>query len=208
MSDQLLKSDPDQETVVQSRRRLLKAAVATAPLIATLPNGAAWATASTAQCIIASRDASKDNPDIHFDARGSLDSFVRMVGRQTEFKEKNGPRRKVVYSFPPNYSPYYDVSGVVFEPEGWRVLNKSEQTVYLLRVFVPRDDNGTPSSDPTTVTDCTFLSGPSHSIPPQCIFPVGQRDFSSDFGNMGLTVSCLCSVNPTLVTGACAVQPA
>lgn len=221
MSDQPHHEVPEQDAVVQGRRRLLKAAAASAPLIATLPNGAAFATASTAQCVIEARDASKTDQDSTFDAKAALgDGYVRVKGIQTEFTRvvESKTRQagvtqdvdviKVVYSFPSAPSTYYNVDGTVFNPAegGW--TKGASQEVYLLRVFVPTDGSGTPvGTDPQSVDNCSFVSGVAQDIPPQCIYPVGQRDFYRDDGNMGLTTSCLCSVNPTLVPGACDVAP-
>jgi hypothetical protein len=201
MIHQPLEPDTNPETILQGRRRLLQAAAATAtaPLIATLPNGAAAATASTAQCILASRAA---DPDDVISA-SAPDTFVRQHGTMADFHLDAPPNTKqTVYSIAPDSDTYYQSNGDVFITTGWTKDN--EKQVLLLRVFRPVSDNGDTDTNPTSMVDCG-----STPIPPQCIFPVTKQDPGSDTGNMGIAASCLCSVNPDLLgTVACdALRP-
>ncbi len=203
MIHQPLEPNTDREPLLQDRRRLLQAAAAAAPLIATLPNGAAAATASTAQCIVISRKAKPLNNVIP-DATPPSDTFVRQHGTMAVFHLNAQPNTKeTVYSmaFDPVPGTYYKSDGVVFDPTEW--TKETENPVLLLRVFRPVSDNGNPDTNPTSMADCGTTP-----IPPQCIFPVTQQE-SSNMGNMGIAASCLCSVNPNLLgTGACdAFQP-
>ncbi len=194
MIHQPLEPNTDREPILQVRRRLLQAAAAAAPLIATLPNGAAAATASTAQCIVASREASPSDVI----PAPALDTFVRQHGTMAVFHlDGNTETKETVYSMaatPP--STYYKSDGTVFDTTGW--IKDSETDVLLLRVFRPTSDTFDPVENPTSMADCG-----STPIPPQCIFPVTKQDPGSNAGNMGITASCLCSVNPSLVAGAC-----
>jgi hypothetical protein len=198
MSEQHSKENPDQETVVQSRRRLLKAAAATAPLIATLPNGAAWATASTAQCIITSRTGAAN---VVSDPPPDGDTFVRQKGREVvvgKEDETDTSKWKTVYTIKPDDTSYYDSDGKKYNlPGSWE--EKASTDKQLLRFF----DATSPDdvvNNPTGVENCGDTP-----IPPQCIFPVDQ--VGSGGNNQPLATSCLCSVNPTLVTAACGVLP-
>ncbi|WP_020506306.1 hypothetical protein [Lamprocystis purpurea] len=193
MIHQPLEPNTEREPILQGRRRLLQAAAAAAPLIATLPNGAAAATASTAQCILASRAASPDDVI----PGPALDTFVRQHGTMTIFHlDEDTETKETVYSIAaaPRPGTYYKSDGTAFDTTGW--TKDSESDVLLLRVFQPISDTFDSVGNPTSVADCG-----STSILPQCIFPVTQQDPGS--GNMGITASCLCSVNPSLVAGAC-----
>jgi len=199
MIHQPLKPNTDREPMLQGRRRLLQAAAAAAPLIATLPNGAAAATASTAQCIVASRNAIPSPSNVIEGTTG--DAFVRQRGTEAVFN-LNGTNQETVYSIAPDSDTYYQSNGDVFITTGWTKDN--EKQVLLLRVFRPVSDNGDTDTNPTSMVDCG-----STPIPPQCIFPVTKQDPGSDTGNMGIAASCLCSVNPDLLgTVACdALRP-
>jgi len=193
MIHQPLEPNTDREPILQGRRRLLQAAAAAAPLIATLPNGAAAATASTAQCIVASRNASPN--DVIQGTTG--DAFVRHHGTMTDFRLDSAPATtETAYSMAADSGTYYKSDGTVFDTAGWTKVENSESNVLLLRVFQPISDTFDPVGNPTSMADCG-----GHSIRPQCIFPVTKQDPGS--GNMGITASCLCSVNPNLVAGAC-----
>lgn len=189
MSNKTTKDAPEEGAISETRRRLLQAAATAAPLIATLPNGAAAATASTAQCIKSSVDA---HPS---DVSTSTDSFVRQSGKRFTYTRNSPSTTITVYSIDPNATTLYRPNGNVFNPEGWTLVGGSEQNVYLLRVFKPIPTAIDPASA-TSVTNCN-----NNTIPPACIYPVNRVNTLN--GNQGLATSCLCSVNPTLVTGAC-----
>jgi hypothetical protein len=194
MSDQQLKENPDQETVVQSRRRLLKAAAATAPLIATLPNGAAWATASTAQCVTDSREGPL--PDGATSHGG--DRFVRRGGYETWVKE-DGKRRSIhvcgIIGDEPNtyysYDPPHEVLPTITDTGA--TINRVEQTNRRIEKEFLQFFRAT--TDDAGVTNCDGTDG-GPAVPPQCIFPYAQ----GNSGGQPLLGTCLCSVNPGLMT--------
>jgi hypothetical protein len=200
MIHQPLEPNTDRETMLQGRRRLLQAAAATAtaPLIATLPNGAAAATASTAQCIVTSRGSSP--PNVISNATPPSDTFVRQHGTMAVFRLDAPPATtETVYSIAPVSGTYYNSDGTEFDTDGY--TKDSEDDVLLLRVFKPISDTGDPVNNPTSMDNCG-------STPiPRCIFPVTQLNPSPD--NMGIAASCLCSVNPSLLgSGICdALRP-
>jgi hypothetical protein len=198
MFDQYPDSDADREAVVQGRRRLLRAAAAGVPLIATLPNGAAWATASTSECIIQSVQQSKTALQV----APSPDGFVRLAGWEVVF-EKLGPPPKeqvTVYSMTTSSNgkvdgPYYYPSGAIFEPDSNNAHHNkykrlSSKKCYLMRMFQPTP-NGT---EPISLENCSSSS----SIKPQCIYPVAKVGASIPGGGetVGALGSCFCSLNP------------
>ena len=171
---------PDRESVAQGRRRLLKAAATTAPLIATLPNGAAWASASTAQCIATSKTA---NPST---VASQADAFVRQAG----FQYTITPGNITVYSIGATEgSPYYLANGTVRDLQTGETISSPGTSVALLRYFKPNTDS-------TDVADCATTPVPN------CVYPRIQVAAPSA-DNQPLYGTCLCSVNPTLVAGAC-----
>lgn len=184
---------PDRESVAQGRRRLLKAAATTAPLIATLPNGAAWATASTNQCIIDSRNGAS------VDVVTSGDGFVRQNGQEVKIglKTSTDPQTyKTYYTIDPDDTTYYDVNGNVYAlTSDYEVKSKTD--VQLLRFFDATSDTGDIANNPTGAANCGDTP-----IPPQCIYPVDKKATAGN--NQALYTSCLCSVNPGLLPqGAC-----
>jgi hypothetical protein len=140
-----------------------------------------------------------------FDVTTAPDNFVRAPGLETTFTRGSGASTQttVVYSFPPDQT-YYTTGGGIFFPTRWN--KQSERPVLLLRVFRPTSDTLDVINNPTSVdNDCTVASGVTTTdIPPRCIFPVSKRDTTGDLaGNTGLAHSCLCSVNPNLISEAC-----
>lgn len=63
----------------RERRLLLKAAAATAPLIATLPNGAAFANASAANCVAEDQERSRAAPGVEVLEPPHSDDYLRMA---------------------------------------------------------------------------------------------------------------------------------
>jgi hypothetical protein len=201
MSHRQFDAESDRQAKMASRRRLLKAAAAGAPLIATLPNGAAWATASTAQCIVSSRTASPQN--VASDPPPAGDTFVRQMGREVQVGPtgSSDPATFVtVYTISPDNTTYYNADGSVYSsgglPSGFQ--EKTATSKQLLRVFDATSDTGDPAGNPTGIANCGATP-----TPPRCIFPVDQVGSSGD--NQPIYTSCLCSVTPGLVTGACRV---
>lgn len=190
MSRFVIKPDvmPADAAVVSGRRRFLKTAAATSPIIATLPNGAAFANYSASQCVMDSRDSDPAGA-----ATSTADGFYRVAGQKHTFTTGDVPptATKVAYSsaaLPQTPTIYWDETGTSFDPTtgGWSTPPTSE-AVLLLVLFQP-DSSGTGNpGQPNSVTDC--IPG---TVGAPCIFPVTQRTS----GNMGIAATCLLSVNP------------
>ena len=199
MSNIPAETSSDHEAVMQSRRRLLRAAAAAAPLIATLPNGAAAATASTAQCIVQGQKASPSNAILPADYPQG-DGFVRQNGVRALFKKDATGEEITVYAIAPANTTWYLESGQPFNPSdnGFPSTPQSQEEVQLLRVFKPVSASAS-QDNPTSLENCGQTP-----IPPQCIYPVAKRvPGAGSFENTGAFTSCLCSVNPGLLGGAC-----
>ena len=90
------------DSVSLSRRRLLRTAASAAPLIATLPSGAAMAQASAANCVIEDQEAARRGlPDAIVEP-GS-DNYIRVPGSEKQYLKSTGGgppfRRITVYEF-------------------------------------------------------------------------------------------------------------
>lgn len=216
------------DEIQETRRRLLRAAAAAAPLVATLPSGAAYALGSTSQCIDLSRDASQGgafNPALS----GTSDGFARVPGFSYQFV-KPGVRPATgvpVISMSSNIAPYYFAStgsvvvgvpattysytvGAEFKPDefaggGW-TRNTGPTSVQLVKLYRAASDTGDAYKNPTCAVDClpTTTTDPSS----QCIFPLSQIGAPDAPGqnpgnNMGLTTSCLTSVHPSFSGRSC-----
>ena len=160
------------------RRRLLKASAFAAPIIATLPSGAAMANASASACIIkdfnnthgsglAGYRSSAEGPDQYLRVPAKLYSARKTGSSQTVY-EVNGE--------------LYDAAGNPFDPTGWGLRERG--TGYALRVFVPYND-ATNEIDSMTPSDVENAN-PGY-------WPPNMLDQDT---HMALTGSCLCSVNP------------
>ncbi len=188
MSRFVIKPDvmPADAAVVSGRRRFLKTAAATSPIIATLPNGAAFANYSASQCVM---DSQRDSVSAAGAATAS-DGFYRVPGQKHTFTNSDvPPATAVAYSSNALPTGYWDETGTSFDPTtgGWSTPPTSEP-VLLLVLFQP-DSSGTGNpAQPNSVKTC--IAGANAGG--RCIFPVTQR---TD-GNMGITATCLLSVNP------------
>jgi len=209
--EQRMRDEPTPE-----RRRLLKAAAAAAPLIATLPSGAARAMSSTSQCII--QDRAKCQIDQTVDGAVALldyDGYARELGFAYVFS--NGTNDVTVYQVPALGSQYYFGSsgtlangteytiGEVFSPSGgdatggydWSQTSGPQQ-VLLLRLYRAESDTGDALDNPTGVTTCSPGTTDTGST---CLFPVSQIGSPDELNqnpgnNTGLTTSCLTSFDP------------
>lgn len=197
MVNQDPQSEQEQTGVGETRRRLLRAAVAAVPVIATLRSGAAAAAASTAQCIIGSRTASQTATDMVAWSDPPPDKFLRWNGEEVTLSRRVGIIVTTVtkYTIAPVTDVYYNENGTVFNASGYTVTSRTPKL--MLRVFVPTSDSGDPINNPTSVDNCA-----AGTPPPSCIWPVTKRSSAAD--NTAIFHSCLCSVNPGLPpTGAC-----
>jgi len=184
------------------RRNFLKAAASAAPLVATLPSGATWAT-STSQCILDAITASPSLPGAVDLSPPSADQFVRVKGEAVTWQE-------VQYNPPPpalktqltyhikaldnGTELYWMPNGEPFvPPAGWTVKGRTD--VGLLQVFTPQPS----TTDPTTVGSCSPGTYDTQGV---CLYPVSQVKSP----NIGMQASCLCSVNPgAMPNGFCQI---
>ncbi|WP_295431458.1 hypothetical protein [uncultured Thiodictyon sp.] len=216
------------DEIQETRRRLLRAAAAAAPLVATLPSGAAYALGSTSQCIDLSRDASQGaafNPALS----GTSDGFARVAGLSYIFQKGTRPDTVTVPVIAIGTSadtpPYYFASsgsvivggttysytvGAVFKPDefiggGWTKFT-GPTPVQLAKLYRAASDTGDAYNNPTCAVDC-LPAGTDPSS--QCVFPLSQigppdtQGEGSPGNNMGLTTSCLTSVHPTFSGRSC-----
>lgn len=170
------------------RRRLLKAAAASAPFIATLPNGAAFANASAADCVVNDKKLSDDGLVQEVDKPsvpdgGPDDTFVRFSAWQ---RNAGCGGDTYYYVYAGDAEGWYDQDGnavSTLPPGCGRNLppghpSSGDIKVYVLTHWIPEDDyNG---------------------VHPNAFYPVTKLD-DSDPGNMGITATCLCSVDPDYV---------
>ncbi len=169
------------DQVSDRRRRLLKAAAAGAPLIATLQSGAAFAQASARNCIVenAGRDPAKQ--------KGSPDNWVRKEVIRYKFEKPDGSITNWKYDIDGNHAaggPYYTAGDRNGDGMGNQWSNARRQwpvaeseTRYVLVYYQPTPD----SINPTGAVE----KGP---------FPKFLETHGD--GLTGLKGSCLCSVNP------------
>ena len=176
------------------RRRFLKSAAVVAPLVATLPNGAAQAAGSTAQCILDNIEDSQGGAiePVVASPPPPGDGYSRMTATRISFRRSLG-------GFPPQFEnvnvyqltaypgQFFDATGAIFDPAAFtpafQEVPNSRTPVSVLVLYQPDDP-----TDPTTVTSCI----PGTNDPDTtCLYPVTQ--FSPD-NNIGITTSCLVSV--------------
>lgn len=187
MTEKHLDPDVEDTAAIQGRRRLLRAAAAIAPLVATLPNGASAANASTAQCIVTSRNPNTPPAPV----AATPDGFVRQFGREVKvgLTVSNDPDSYIIVYTINGETPlkYYRSDGSVWStglPSDYQ--EKSVEAKALLRYFDA-------AADDTNVENCAPISAV-----PNCIFPVAQPGTARN--NQPLFTSCLNSVNPGLLT--------
>ncbi len=113
-----------EEKISQKRRRLLKTAAATAPVIATLHSGAAFANASAYQCI---NDARTQPPS---EETSSPDTWVRVEVKRYKFKHIDNGKKKKTNNW------WYDVDGVM--GSGCSRASPCSGTFYRIKNGVPK----------------------------------------------------------------------
>lgn len=159
----------------RERRLLLKAAATAAPIIATLPNGAALANASAADCVVKDKALSDAGgaPPVNSPpppADGPSDAFVRYSAWQRICGVD-----VYYYVYAPSGAQWYKADGTVAIPTCGSPTppdsRAGDKKVYVLTYWIPEDDfNG---------------------VHPDGFYPVTNLDDA----NMGITASCLCSVD-------------
>lgn len=191
---------------LEGRRRLLRAAAA-APLIATLPSGAAMANTSAYQCIVSTRNDSDRLPD---GAGGDYvvpptpptDTWVRFTSKHYTVVYPEQPPRQATrtYYYVSATDKYYVGEEWPNVPEDYPGHSLNGLTLGQEFALASLNDKGTWTEtsspqdrnvlamfqeigDPTVPTGVQFKG----------IYPNQQRPT-----NMGMVQSCLCSVNPDL----------
>ncbi|MCF6354819.1 MAG: hypothetical protein L3J26_06910 [Candidatus Polarisedimenticolaceae bacterium] len=129
---------PPTDQVSKQRRRLLKAAAVSAPVIATLQSGAAFAQASALACI--ERDAAHNPPGEISDP--SSDTFVRVAMNKYTYWDGSDTASETDFKYDVDSlhpsGPYYNSDGSSWViPSGF--AEYSSQTVYVLAYY---DSNG------------------------------------------------------------------
>jgi hypothetical protein len=177
------------------RRRLLRAAASAAPLIATLPSGAALAVASAYQCVPKDKTASDEladtPPSTTTDFQSSppppTDRWLRIAATRQRWVKGAKPADFVyAISFPSDDTFWYLESGERFDTTGYRAVGRPE-TVAVLRIY---SENALAMGD---LSDSCTVTVPTGANPPNsgCVFPVARRGVGD---NMGLTGSCWTSI--------------
>lgn len=174
------------------RRRLLRAAASSAPLIATLPSGAALAQASAFQCLeqlkeIAAGGGPAGETRVAPEGPGG-DKFLRVMARATPYRLSGGQVvthyvftfRGTPFSIDQDGNPWVDQGGLV----------GAEYDAYLLVIYHAEPDGQTPAA--TAACTTTPSSAPPYA---NCVFPVAEVETAQP-GNLGLRRSCWCSINP------------
>jgi hypothetical protein len=189
----------------RERRRALKAAAAAAPLIATLPSGAALAMASTRQCMISSRNQSQNTyADLgsDFTVKGGTDKFLRVPTNGYTYTKRNssdvsekwfqwgefwyrqedeGRNAWSKVGADPDKYERAGVENVMYPPGQWT----REESVFWLIVLVEPENSDT--GDPAHPSDFGAVS----------LWPLAEPG-SSDDGLIGIAHSCACSITPGL----------
>lgn len=181
-----------------NRRNLLKAAATIAPFIGTLPSGAALANASSVQCaLLLQQEAGAGRP---IPAKSAPDNFYRVAAKTWDIRLPPTLEPAPVYQF-----TALDESTVVRVDGSGNTLTVTgdppagADNVYLLVLYVPVNDPlNVPlqelALDGDKPATCNIPSGKGFSAPPgtYCIHPIAQLE-GGNFGNMGMTASCLTS---------------
>ena len=175
-----------------SRRKLLRAAAA-APVLATIPSGAAFANASAYQCVITSKEQS--DAGVPLMSRRDQDQWVRLAVTQQDFGtlDNGNPVTKTGWLIDGNW---YDDTGAPFTPNFDPSCDfttefcpiTEPQPALVLAIYQPVPDGIAPTS--VTPAAAGF----------QAFYPITSTEGNrpSEVGNIGLFVSCYCSVAPDI----------
>lgn len=192
-SDPSLARPSDRSSPSASRRRLLKAAARSAPLIATLPSGAALANASAFQCLEKLQDLAGDGLPAGA-VPPSTDRYVRVQAKLEVYEDAALNRRWSVYRIPFSGSDVLvDESGNLFiVPDDADLTGTTD--VELLVLYRARDNSPNPVTADRNC-DLNAVTGWSPTSPENCVFPIAKVNTVQP-GNLGMSTSCLCSINP------------
>lgn len=183
------------------RRLLLRAAVS-APLLATIPSGTAFANASAFQCVVTAKTQSdQGGPPL---SHSEPDHWVRIqvVTRQFGMIVNGNPVGKDGWFI---NSLWYEATGSAFDPQpnlatpdAWpdNCDTNTEfcpvteaEPAWVLAIYRPQPDGVSPTS---VVPAASGLNA---------FYPISSTQgdpVHSQPGNIGLFVSCYCSVSPTI----------
>ncbi len=196
----------------------MKHAAQAAPLIATLPSGAALAQASVSQCLVTSKDESDAgvptnvNPNPTSGAGWEEGWVVRNATLTTYIRlEPQPPVRVKVYTITASdqSTTYWEyvVSGTNADDESLPATELAQaptdppytllgsEAVQVLQFYKPI---GNP---PTGVLNCADTGTPPTDPADRCVYPIVVREIGPG-GDTALAQTCLCSViaNPNDVT--------
>jgi hypothetical protein len=197
-----------EQASLQSRRRLLKAAVGTAPLIATLPSGMARAQASVRNCVVQAQDEAADGQPSGFivdtnPGGGPADGYLRIEGTAETWALPDSTN-KILYNFTVDGNQIsVNAAGDWEEPgDDWSSIGSSP--VELLVLYRPSPEPPAPVTDIAAgveqceLDDVDWSQTDLNPQPPQyCIWPIAKvQPIPQPGGNFGLAESCYCSVRP------------
>lgn len=179
-----------------NRRRLLKAAATSAPLMATLPSGAALANASAFHCLVGMQGEAGGVANEVIE----LDGFIRVPARRREYTDPVGGDTFVRYVV--SSSDHGGSGELILDSNGESYTSLEDSlpenaefirqfNVYLLRVF---GTTGTANDPPVELLGDGGCTG-NGSSPNQCFWPIARQD-SAQPGNIPLAGSCYCSIYP------------
>jgi hypothetical protein len=203
-SDRLGNLETEEERIETRRRRLLRAAAA-APLVATLHSGSAGANASASQCVIRSENASKGNDDVAapsaYIPAGNPDIWVRRQVMSVLCQDNRET---------PNFFLAFNIDGVWRRDSDGEVVNP----VFTAPGDPPCDPNSNTCvfGEPQNVlaleiyrpelADSNFAPIGVDSVGTYPQYDLALRRPSASMDNMGITTTCLCSVDPGLAPDA------
>lgn len=166
------------------RRRMLKASALAAPVIATLPNSAALANASSAQCIQADYNATHGTTKATF--KTETDHYLQVraeKGTLTRTKEDGSTVVEEGIKVAGTYYKYKKSNGTwksVSVPDPWKFAKKTDG--YVHAIFEPRGSDLITVSTTDPVGAVKVAGWPAQDL--------------KDEDNMLLSGSCWSSLNP------------
>jgi hypothetical protein len=207
------------------RRQLLRSAGVAGPLIATLPSGAALANASAVQCVIAEQQTDRVEPDGRVFALDKYVRVMGAV-ESWQLKPSGGsPAVAVRIYYLPATSTGLDFDVRVYgdlRPDSKELGDwfdtadattstplKSRDAAFLYEYkvanTVPEKSDVSFIEGDLAPADCEVETldwtgspfGDKPSSPEHCFFPMAVQVAPQQPGNVPLTYSCLCSLDPT-----------
>jgi hypothetical protein len=184
------------EVASTDRRRLLRAAVSAAPIIATLPSGAALAQASTSHCILDSITQSATATDavaVPNCSTGAGDGWLRLCASRARFKQGAS-----TFVFALNFGTagwYNETTGVLLDGT-WTQQPTPAITyrqVLVLQKPYPNGTNPERLYKPADGPICNGSTDPGIVTTPDydgCFFPLAKRQPANINGNTAIMASC------------------